>query len=140
MAFKQLKIEAFIEAPVSRVWQCWTRPEHITQWNFASEDWRCPSAQVDLRTGGEYLARMESRDGSMGFDFRGNYGEVVQEERVVLLLEDGRRAMTRFESSPTGTRVETVFDAETQNPPELQQQGWQAILNQFKFYVEHGFH
>ncbi len=76
MAFKQLTIEALIKAPLSRVWECWTQPEHITQWNFASEDWCCPSARVDLRLGGDYCARMESRDGAMGFDFEGKYEEV----------------------------------------------------------------
>jgi len=136
MAFKKLKIEALVQAPISRVWECWTRPEHITQWNFASDDWCCPSARVDLRPGGNYCARMEAKDGSMGFDFEAKYEDVVHEGRVALLLGDGRRAVTQFERLGNDTRVVTVFDAETQNSLELQQQGWQAILNQFKKHVE----
>ena len=134
--YTQLRIESIISQPISRTWECWTTPEHITQWNFASDDWCCPWARVDLREGGGYCARMEAKDGSMGFDFEGTYEKLILGQKIVLLLGDGRRATTTFESLGEGTRVVTVFDAEKQNPEELQLQGWQAILNQFKKHAE----
>lgn len=113
MTQRKIAIETTIAAPVGHVWRAYTTPAEITQWNFASDDWCCPHAEADLRVGGRYTARMEAKDGSLGFDFEAIYEEV-----------DG------------GTRVSTVFDAEAQNPVEMQRDGWQAILNNLKAYVE----
>jgi uncharacterized protein YndB with AHSA1/START domain len=134
--YSQIRIETLVGRKSDLVWQCWTTPEHITKWNFASDDWCCPSARIELREGGKYCARMESRDGSAGFDFEGVYEKFIPGRKIVFLMDDGRRATTTFESLGDSTRVVTVFDAENQNPEELQQQGWQAILNQFKKHVE----
>ena len=134
--YSQIKIEALINRKSDLVWQCWTTPEHITKWNFASDDWCCPSVRVELREGGKYCARMESKDGTMGFDFEGVYEKFIPGQKIVFLMDDGRRAITTFESLGDKTRVITVFDAEKQNAEELQQQGWQAILNQFRKHVE----
>lgn len=133
---ERLKIEAEIKAPVSKVWEYWTSPEHIVNWNFASDDWCCPRAKNDLRVGGKYSARMEAKDGSFGFDFNTVYDTVETNKLIGYTMEDGRVAITDFEDLGDGTRVTTHFDAEEQNPVEIQQQGWQAILNNFKKYVE----
>ncbi|HQW93764.1 MAG TPA: SRPBCC domain-containing protein, partial [Ferruginibacter sp.] len=68
-----ITVETIVQAPVEKVWECWTKPEHITGWNNASDDWHTPRAENDLRVGGKFLSRMEARDGSMGFDFGGVY-------------------------------------------------------------------
>jgi len=134
--YSKIRIEALINRNSNLVWQCWTTPEHIKKWNFASEDWCCPFASVELREGGRYCARMESKDGSMDFDFEGVYEKLIPGQEIVFLMGDGRRATTSFEAIEEKTRVITVFDAEKENSEELQQQGWLAILNQFNRHVE----
>lgn len=123
-------------APVAVVWEAFTAPEHITQWNAASEDWRCPEAESDLQVGGRFRSRMEARDGSEGFDFTGVYTEVVLHERIAYTMDDGRQAVVTFTLGEQGTVVETQFEPEGENSLELQQAGWQAILDNFRQYVE----
>lgn len=136
MSQRKITIETTIAAPVERVWRAYTTPEEITQWNFASDDWCCPSAEADLRIGGRYKARMEAKDGSFGFDFEAIYEELDPQQTITLAMSDGRKARTTFGAVAGGTRVTTVFDAETQNSIEMQRAGWQAILDNFKAYVE----
>lgn len=136
MSNLQIIIEAIVMAPLSKVWSAWTQPEHITRWNFAIPDWHCPSAMNDLRVGGKYTARMEAKDGSFGFDFEGIYDEVVEQKKLVYTMADKRQVITTFEVQDNGTKVVTVFDAEKQNPIEMQKNGWQSILNNFKKYTE----
>lgn len=136
MTNKQISIAATIAAPVQRVWRAYTTPVDITRWNFASDDWCCPSAEADLRVGGAYTARMEAKDGSFGFDFEAVYEEIEPNKAITLKMSDGRKASTTFETVDGGTRVTTVFDAEDQNSIEMQRDGWQAILNNFRDYVE----
>ena len=136
MGFAQIKIEATISAEIQTVWTAWTLPEHITKWNFASEDWCCPWATNDLIQGGRYVARMEAKDGSFGFDFEAIYDDVIPLKRIAMTLGDGRKVTTSFQTMGSSTRVTTLFDAETQNSEDLQRDGWQSILNNFKRYVE----
>lgn len=133
---QKITVETTIAAPVEQVWRAYTTPSDITQWNAASADWCCPSAEVDLRVGGAYKARMEAKDGSFGFDFEAVYSEVSPHKAITLAMGDGRVARTTFESRGNGTVVTTVFDAEGQNSIEMQRGGWQAILDNFKRYVE----
>jgi uncharacterized protein YndB with AHSA1/START domain len=136
MTTQAVTISTEISAPVARVWRAFTTPADITRWNFANDDWCCPSAEVDLRVGGAYRARMEAKDKSFGFDFEGVYEEVDPEKALTLLMSDGRRARTTFEAVGERTKVTTVFDAEEQNSVELQRNGWQAILDNFKHHAE----
>ncbi|MEO3428726.1 SRPBCC family protein [Pelagibius sp. CAU 1746] len=138
MTNNQITIDTIIDAPVERVWQAYSTPADITQWNFASDDWCCPSAEADLKVGGAYKARMEAKDGSFGFDFEAVYDEVDPHKALTLAMSDGRKARTTFESSGGQTKVTTTFDAEDQNPIDIQRDGWQAILNNFKRHVEAG--
>lgn len=132
----KITVSNTIEGPVGKVWECWTTPEHITQWNFADDDWHCPKAENDLRVGGKYSARMEAKDGSFGFDFEATYDEVIDQEKITYTMTDGRQAITHFESHEGKTKVATTFDAENENPIDVQKDGWQAIMNNFKKYVE----
>jgi uncharacterized protein YndB with AHSA1/START domain len=132
----KIKIEATIAADPKAVWQIWTQPEHITKWNFASPEWHCPSASNDLRKGGKFVSRMEAKDGSFGFDFEGTYDEVIDQRKISYVMSDGRKVVTDFEKVGNQTKVSTVFDAEDENSAEMQKNGWQAILNNFKNYVE----
>jgi uncharacterized protein YndB with AHSA1/START domain len=132
----QVDIEARIAAKPGKVWTYWTAPEHIMKWNFASDDWHCPSASNDVKVGGKMNSRMEAKDGSFGFDFEAVYNEVVPEKKLVYTMPDGRQVITHFESAGDGTKVSTLFDAESENPVEMQKAGWQAILDNFKKYVE----
>lgn len=138
MTFPKITITALVDAPLAKVWRYWTEPEHITQWNFASDDWCCPRATNDLRVGGTYTARMEAKDGSFGFDFGGDWFDVTEGKSLGLKMGDGRSARTTFTPEGTGTRVTTVFDAEGTHPLEMQRDGWQAILNNFKAHAELG--
>jgi uncharacterized protein YndB with AHSA1/START domain len=131
-----LTIKNIIKAPVKKVWEYWTKPEHITQWNNASEDWHTPRAENDLRVGGQFTARMEAKDGSMGFDFGGVYEAVKENEYIEYTMDDGRNVSVRFTSNGEHTELEERFDAEETNSVEMQRTGWQAILDNFKKYAE----
>jgi uncharacterized protein YndB with AHSA1/START domain len=132
----RITVQATIAANTKKVWEYYTHPEHITKWNFASDDWQCPKAANDMRVGGKYRSRMEAKDGSWGFDFEAIYDEVVAREKFTYTMTDGRQATTRFENQGNTTNVITTFDAEHENSVDLQRDGWQAILDNFKKYVE----
>lgn len=131
----KITIQKTVHAPIEKVWDVWTKPEHITQWNFASSDWCCPSASNQLHVGGQYKARMEAKDGSFGFDFEATYNDVVPHKKLSYIMADGRVATTTFETHGESTVIVTVFDAESENPIAMQQEGWQAILNNFAEYL-----
>ncbi|HWO76552.1 MAG TPA: SRPBCC family protein [Bacillus sp. (in: firmicutes)] len=132
----KVTVQTVIQAPVEKVWRYWTEPEHITKWNQASDDWHAPYAENDLRVGGKFLTRMEAKDGSMGFDFFGIYDVVKQHEQISYTLGDGRKVDITFVSQENETKVIENFDAESTHPLEMQQAGWQAIMNNFKRYTE----
>ncbi|MEO8151035.1 MAG: SRPBCC family protein [Bacteroidia bacterium] len=131
-----ITVEATLNAPVEKVWKLWTEPQHITQWNNASDDWHTPHAENDLRIGGKFTSRMEAKDGSMGFDFWGVYDDVRKNEIIEYTMGDGRKAKIIFTNQENSTHVDVTFEAENENPVEMQRGGWQAILNSFKRYVE----
>ena len=131
-----LTVENTINAPVEKVWEYWTKPEHITQWNNASDDWHTPWAKNDLRQGGSFSARMEAKDGSMGFDFGGVYDAVKPNEYIEYTLGDGRKVKIFFTSKGNTTKVVESFEAENTHSLEMQQGGWQAIMDNFKKYTE----
>jgi uncharacterized protein YndB with AHSA1/START domain len=132
----KITVHSTINAPVEKVWQLWSAPEHITQWCSASDDWHVPHAENDLRTGGNFSTRMEAKDGSFGFDFGGVYDDVKHHEFIAYTMGDGRKVSINFKSNNNTTEVIETFDAETQNPVEMQRTGWQAILDNFKKYTE----
>ena len=131
-----IEIQTSIFAPIQAVWQKWTQPEHIVHWNFAHESWCCPKAEVDFRVGGSSNYRMEAKDGSFGFDLIANFLAIEEPTFIASELEDGRKVEVKFISSENFVTVVQRFEPEQQNPRELQEQGWQAILNQFKTYCE----
>jgi uncharacterized protein YndB with AHSA1/START domain len=132
----KITVNAVIDAPIEKVWDFYNNPHHITKWNFADPSWHCPSANNDLRVGGTYNARMEAKDGSFGFDFKVIYDKVTDQNELAYTMEDGRQATTIFENVGNKINVITTFDAESENAIEIQKGGWQAILNNFKNYVE----
>jgi uncharacterized protein YndB with AHSA1/START domain len=136
MENQKITVEATINATLSVVWKNWTEPKDITQWNNASDDWHTPHAENDLRVGGKFLSRMEAKDGRFGFDFKGIYSEVKPFEKIKYELEDRREVETIFVENGGITKITSTFDAENENPIEMQKSGWQAILNNFKKYVE----
>jgi len=131
-----LTVENTINAPVEKVWNLWSNPGHITKWCSPSDDWHTPSAENDLRTGGKFMSRMEARDGSMGFDFGGVYDEVRNNEYIEYTISDGRKVKINFTPQGNSTKVVESFEAEDMNPIEMQQGGWQAIMDSFKKYAE----
>lgn len=132
----KITVMATVNAPVDKVWGYYNDPEHVMKWNHASDDWHSPRAENDLRVGGRFNYRMESKDGKEGFDFGGTYTEVVPNSVVAYKMDDGREARVTFALSGENTTVTVTFDPENQNTLELQQQGWQAILDNFKSYSE----
>ncbi|GAB3664822.1 SRPBCC family protein [Echinicola sediminis] len=133
---EKITVKTVVNAPVDTVWAYWTAPEHIVKWNSASEDWHTPRASNDLRKGGSFTSRMEAKDGSMGFDFSGTYREVEKGTLITYVMEDGREVEIVFAPEGEGTLVKETFDPEQSNPVEMQRGGWQAILDNFKKYVE----
>jgi uncharacterized protein YndB with AHSA1/START domain len=131
----KVTVSATITAPVQKVWDAWNNPEDIKRWNTAHPEWHCPSSENDLREGGSFKHRMEARDGSFGFDFGGIYDKVVLHKEIVYTMSDGRTVTTLFEENADTVTITSTFDAESENPVEFQQQGWQAILNNFVQYV-----
>jgi uncharacterized protein YndB with AHSA1/START domain len=132
----RVTVETTVHAPVEKVWKYWTEPKHITKWNNASDDWHTPNAENDLRVGGKFLSRMEAKDGSFGFDFSGVYDEVKTNEGISYTLDDGRKVNITFISQENETKIIEAFDAENMNPIEMQEKGWQAILDNYKKYTE----
>ena len=131
-----ITVEAIINAPLEKVWEFWTKPEHITKWCFASDDWHAPSSSSDLKVSGKLSTRMEAKDGSFGFDFWGIYNEIKPNEKLAITMGDGRKWDTYFTVVDGGVKVIEEFEAESENPIEMQQTGWQMILNNFKKHVE----
>ena len=131
-----ITVATTIQAPLETVWSCWTDPAHITQWNFASPEWHCPRASNDVRPGGQFSWRMEAKDGSMGFDFNGTYRDVAHSELLTYALEDGRHVRITFHQQGDAVQLEESFEAEGTHADEMQRAGWQAILENFKNYVE----
>lgn len=135
MRAQSITVQTTVAAPVERVWAAYTTPDDIKRWNSASEDWHTPSAAVDLREGGAFSSRMEAKDGSMGFDFAGTYTKIEMHRRIAYDFGD-RHAEVDFVPDERGVRVSVTFDAESENPIEMQRAGWQSILDNFKRYVD----
>ena len=132
----KITVETVVSADLDRVWDAWNNPADIERWNTAQDDWHTTRSTVDLREGGRFLSRMEAKDGSAGFDFEGTYTRVVPRETIEYRMSDGREVRVEFLHTAHGVRVRETFDAETENSPELQRAGWQAILDNFARYVE----
>jgi uncharacterized protein YndB with AHSA1/START domain len=132
----KITVETLVRAPLTRVWKAWSNPADIKQWNAAQDDWHTTHSTVDLREGGSFLSRMEAKDGSAGFDFEGTYTKVVPQKTIEYRMSDGREVEVQFAETADGVLVSNRFDAESENPPEMQRQGWQAILDNFGRYVE----
>lgn len=131
-----ITVQTKVQAPLDKIWSFWTVPEHITKWNSASEDWHTPYAENDLKVGGKFKYTMASKDGTMSFDFIGTYSVIQDKRTIAYTIEDGREVIIVFEQQEDGVIIRESFDPELENPKELQQQAWQAILDNFKKYVE----
>ena len=134
MTHQSITVSTLIPKQRDYVWNCWTKPEHIIHWNFASEDWHCPSAINDLFVEGRFSWRMEAKDGSFGFDFTGRYTNIVEHQLIEYRLDDDRIVSVQFIERAEGVELVETFEAETENSIELQTIGWQAILDNFKKY------
>ena len=132
----KITVETAVKAPIAKVWDAWNNPDDIKQWNAAQDDWHTTESEVDLREGGKFSARMEAKDGSTGFDFEGIYSRVLPKQKIEFLMSDGRKVRVEFLEQNGEVLVKETFDAESENPPEMQRQGWQAILDNFARHVE----
>jgi uncharacterized protein YndB with AHSA1/START domain len=134
---KKITVQSTVKAPVEKVWSTWTKPEHITKWCNASDDWHAPHAENDVREGGIFKTRMEAKDGSNGFDFGGKYNKVKENDTIEYDMSDGRHVEIKFEKLGNDqTKVTETFDMENTHPEEMQRGGWQSILDNFKKYTE----
>ncbi len=136
MNTSKITVQATVQANAKKAWYYYNQPEHITKWNFAADDWHCPSAENNMVVGGKYKSRMEAKDGSFGFDFEAIYDAVEIGKSFAYTMPDGRKVNVNFHDKGDETLVEVTFDAEDQNPIEMQRGGWQAILNNYKNYTE----
>jgi len=131
-----ITVETVVNAPIDTVWKKWTNPDDIVKWNNASDDWHTTRAENDLKVGGKFLSRMEVKDGSTGFDFSGTYDTIKQNEIIEYTADDNRKVQVHFFDGDDKTTIIEVFEAENENPIEMQKSGWQSILNNFKKYTE----
>jgi uncharacterized protein YndB with AHSA1/START domain len=131
-----ITVETKVNAPIDKVWAYWSQPQHITKWCNASPDWHTPRAENDLREGGSFSTRMEAKDGSFGFDFGGIYDSVIPNQYIEYTIGDGRKVKIDFTVEDNATKIIESFDAESENPVEMQRGGWQSILDNFKNYTE----
>lgn len=131
-----IKVVATAKVSIEKAWQAWTTPADIKEWNTASPDWHTTHAEVDLKAGGKFLSRMDAKDGSMGFDFEGIYTSIEEHRMIAYSLGDGRKVCIEFTPVDGGVKIEETFDPDTENPLDIQAQGWQAILDNFVKYVE----
>ncbi|MEW4924218.1 SRPBCC family protein [Algibacter sp. 2305UL17-15] len=131
-----ITVETTIKASIEKVWEFWTEPKHIINWNFASDEWCCPTATNDLQKDGNFVWRMEAKDGSMGFDFTGTYINIINNEFISYRMTDGRIVEIKFTKEGDEVQLSETFEAEGTNSDEQQRAGWQAILGNFKRYVE----
>jgi uncharacterized protein YndB with AHSA1/START domain len=131
-----ITVEATVMAQANKVWDCWNSPSHVVNWNSASDDWHTPKSENDLVLGGQFKHTMAAKDGSFSFDFVGTYTEITPEKGLKYVMEDGRKAEVMMVSKKDVVQVIVTFDPEQQNPKEIQQGGWQGILNNFKKYVD----
>jgi len=134
----KVTVAVFVSAPIEKIWERWTEPKHIMRWCFASDDWCAPRAENDLQVGGIFRTRMEVKDGSVGFDFEGTYTTMEKNKKLeyVLAGDDARKVSIEFVEQGDGYKVVEVFEAEAENSLEMQKNGWQAILDNFKKYAE----
>ncbi len=131
-----ITVKSIINAPIEKVWEYWTKPDHITHWAFASDDWEAPEAENDLRLGGKFKTVMAAKDKSASFDLVGTYTSLTEHEQMAYDLGDGRHVSVTFKELPEGTEITQTFEPEQVNPEEVQRSGWQAILDNFKKYTE----
>ena len=136
---EKIKIETHINVRVETIWNAYNSAEDIMQWNHASDDWHCTNSINDLRIGGKFKNRMEAKDGSVGFDFEGTYTNLEPFKKIAYIMPDGRQVEISFESKKTATDITVIFDAESENPIDMQRNGWQAILENFRSYVENTY-
>jgi uncharacterized protein YndB with AHSA1/START domain len=131
-----ITVATTVQAPIEKVWQYWSEPAHIKNWCAASDDWHAPAAENDLRAGGKFSTTMAAKDGSFSFDFGGVYDTVTPHQYIAYTLGDGRKVEITFSSEGNTTKVVETFDPESVNPREMQQGGWQAIIDNFRKYTE----
>ncbi|HLN20631.1 MAG TPA: SRPBCC family protein [Bacteroidales bacterium] len=136
VAHPRITVETIVNVPVEKAWELWTTPWHIMHWNFASIDWHTTYAENDFRVGGKFLYRMEPVNGRQGFDFSGEFTSIELYKVIDYVIADGRKVKVTFEVKGFRTRIAEIFEAETKNRRDLQQEGWQAILDNFKRYAE----
>jgi|SRR6478672_4094274 len=131
-----ITVQTTVNAPIEKVWEYWTQPKHIMQWNHASDDWHCPRASNDLMVGGKFNFTMASKEGAMSFDFEGEYSRIKEFSLIEYHIIGGRKVIINFEETKNGVKVTESFEPEEVNSHELQKNGWQAILDNFKKHTE----
>ncbi len=136
MSKNTITINVSIEKPIETVWKCWNTPSDIEKWNAASKDWHTINAKNDIRNGGSFSYRMEAKDGSVGFDCNGIYTKVIDYKLIEYTMEDDRKASVCFLELGNKTEIMETFELENENSVELQRNGWQSILDNFKKHVE----
>ena len=134
---EKITVQTNVHADLAKVWDYYTKPEHIILWNYALENWSCPKVHNDVRIGGKFIARMETKDASEGYYFDGTYTDVVIGERISYVMSNGRHVVVEFDNNgDNNIEVVVVFDSDTEKQPEIQKENWQKILNNFKKHVE----
>jgi uncharacterized protein YndB with AHSA1/START domain len=84
-----IAITRVFDAPRERVWREWTDPEAFADW-FGGRDGDVPLSTVsmDVRPGGAWSLTMFFGPERREIQWRGEYREVVEPERLVLTISD----------------------------------------------------
>jgi uncharacterized protein YndB with AHSA1/START domain len=133
---KKIKVDIVVKNDINAVWKMWNEPKDIVNWAFASDAWECPYSENDLKVGGKFLTRMSAKDGSASFDFTGIYTNVVPNKKIEYTIDDGRKVSVDFEVTDGSVKIVEEFEMENMHSEEMQREGWQSILHNFKKYSE----
>ena len=133
---EKIIVQTSVNSNIKTVWNTWTDPKHIRKWNTASKDWHTTKAENNLTEGGRFTSRMEAKNGNMGFDFSGMYPQVASNKYIAYTLDDNRKVTIEFREEGDTVKIIETFEAEGQNSIDMQRDGWQEILNNFKKYTE----
>jgi uncharacterized protein YndB with AHSA1/START domain len=133
---QNISIKVDVNANIDKVWKLWTTAADIMQWNNPTNEWHSPRVEIDLKNQGNFFFRMETKDGSVGFDHAGKYDIIIKNELIQYTGTDGRESSIRFTDNGTYTNISETFVPEDETPLDIQQNFVLSILNNFKKYAE----
>ena len=129
-------VPVIVNSTLEKVWDAWTLEENVKIWNVPFSDWHCPFVENNVVTGGKFHFRMENLNGTEGFDYKGEYTQVIPYSKIITLQEDKRISTITFEESQGKVFLTEEFEPEEKTDLNLQREFCQSVLERFKSFVE----